>query len=496
MESKMEIKKSIFPVLITLIGIMIIFRAPRDPDFGWHYKYGEYMVQHMAFLRQNIYSFTFMDYQWANSYWISEIIIYLTYNALGPVGMSILFSSIFCSLLYYLLNRIKISRKAINLVFVLSMVYLANWSFTVRPLFFSTLFLTLELYILIYKKNLTRLFPVLFLFWANAHADFVIGLSIFGFYLLFEYILCFKDKSKISREILINTFILILSAGLTIINPYGILLWKTLINEIISPQFYFIKEWLPLAMLATSDLLSFTTMMLFSFMFYIPLINVKENKKVWLLFCGTLFLILGLRSVYFLRIFTIITLFETAEYVNSKLDYKKILNYLNLEEDPNFAQIPKLMGNIFFIVFFLTVSGLFLTSIADANDQKTWATKYNYPYGAIAYLKANPIKGNMFNSFGWGGYLIWQLPEYKTFIDGRMTSWKVSNGNFTLDVKKMETYPYEFSNITKAYFNKYNFSFVLEKKDSPIVEYLLNTQPKKWQIVYKDETSIILKKLD
>jgi hypothetical protein len=35
-------------------------------------------------------------------------------------------------------------------------------------------------------------------------------------------------------------------------------------------------------------------------------------------------------------------------------------------------------------------------------------------------MKTNPINGgNIFNTYNWGGYLIWKYPEQKVFIDGR-----------------------------------------------------------------------------
>jgi hypothetical protein len=48
-----------------------------------------------------------------------------------------------------------------------------------------------------------------------------------------------------------------------------------------------------------------------------------------------------------------------------------------------------------------------------------------YPMGAVKYLKENPIKGRMFNEYNWGGFLIWQYPEKKVYIDGRMPSWRL-----------------------------------------------------------------------
>jgi len=41
------------------------------------------------------------------------------------------------------------------------------------------------------------------------------------------------------------------------------------------------------------------------------------------------------------------------------------------------------------------------------------------PVGAVEYMKAHHPQGQLFNSYNWGGYLIWALPEYPVFADGR-----------------------------------------------------------------------------
>ncbi|HRF49060.1 MAG TPA: DUF1194 domain-containing protein, partial [Anaerolineales bacterium] len=39
--------------------------------------------------------------------------------------------------------------------------------------------------------------------------------------------------------------------------------------------------------------------------------------------------------------------------------------------------------------------------------------------GYVAALRAEALPGPLFNSYDFGGYLIWALPEQPTFIDGR-----------------------------------------------------------------------------
>ncbi len=43
----------------------------------------------------------------------------------------------------------------------------------------------------------------------------------------------------------------------------------------------------------------------------------------------------------------------------------------------------------------------------------------SYPVAAADYIRTNNLPGPLFNSFPWGGFLTWYLPEYPVAIDGR-----------------------------------------------------------------------------
>lgn len=47
-----------------------------------------------------------------------------------------------------------------------------------------------------------------------------------------------------------------------------------------------------------------------------------------------------------------------------------------------------------------------------------------FPVGAVQYLVSENPEGRVFTNYGWGGYMIWQNPDKKMFIDGRMPSWR------------------------------------------------------------------------
>jgi hypothetical protein len=42
----------------------------------------------------------------------------------------------------------------------------------------------------------------------------------------------------------------------------------------------------------------------------------------------------------------------------------------------------------------------------------------------VDHIKTSNLQGNLFNQYGWGGFLLWALPDHKVFIDGRMDVYK------------------------------------------------------------------------
>ena len=231
---------------VFLFGVFSVFKAPGDPDFGWHYKYGEYIVQHGQILRQNIFSYTFPDYKWANSYWISQVVIYLSHHYLGHLIAGLLFAGVLSlSAIFYVKTVAKNFRSAVLLIALSTTLLFVEFSgsgVTGRPMYFSTLFLMLLVALLFsdfgktgtshprYAKLLVLpalSTPALFLLWANTHADFVLGLFILGLYIGSKVI---NDVKRGIRAVLMRSGLLViagvLSVAVTLLNPYGFGLFK------------------------------------------------------------------------------------------------------------------------------------------------------------------------------------------------------------------------------------------------------------------------------
>jgi hypothetical protein len=111
------------------------------------------------------------------------------------------------------------------------------------------------------------------------------------------------------------------------------------------------------------------------------------------------------------------------------------------------------------------------------------ATSEKLPLGAVAYLSSQPPLGPMYNSYNFGGYFIYALPQYQVFVDGRT-----------------DLYPDEF--LFSSYrawqgigwrelFAEWDIRLVVVETSSPLAYAL--SQENNWAEVFRDNVAIIFR---
>ncbi len=102
-------------------------------------------------------------------------------------------------------------------------------------------------------------------------------------------------------------------------------------------------------------------------------------------------------------------------------------------------------------------------------------------------MTINKPEGNIFNSYEWGGYIIWRLyPQYKVYIDGR-----------AFDVYGDDLL-FSFMNVYRAQLGweqtleAQGVRLVLVEPGSGIASALLHSS--NWNVLYKDQISIVFGK--
>ncbi len=123
-------------------------------------------------------------------------------------------------------------------------------------------------------------------------------------------------------------------------------------------------------------------------------------------------------------------------------------------------------------------------------------TSQSVPEGAADFLENVNIRGNMFNEYAFGGYLIWRLyPERKVFIDSRGLEIDILN-EYNIVAGAFEGQALSWRDIIEKYKISYIVTSPLEPSGEifPIVEKLFDS--KDWVLIYYDHLSLIFLKND
>ena len=84
------------------------------------------------------------------------------------------------------------------------------------------------------------------------------------------------------------------------------------------------------------------------------------------------------------------------------------------------AQLPRLPARLVALPMLLGLAGLLVYQGSAGGLFQLRAAEWKFPQGIAEFLRRNQISDPIFNSYEYGGYLIWALwPQQQTFIDGR-----------------------------------------------------------------------------
>jgi hypothetical protein len=133
----------------------------------------------------------------------------------------------------------------------------------------------------------------------------------------------------------------------------------------------------------------------------------------------------------------------------------------------------------------LIMGGLAVFLISSFPDTSTLRkqSEEGFPVKALAYLSATPSSEPTMNDFNWGGYLLWNIPNTRVFIDSRadvFEQWGVF-GDY-MEAVKLED-PHRI-------IVKYGIRRVVFRSHEPLI--LLLKQTPGWKVEYEDETATVM----
>ena len=450
-----------FHLLIFIFSFLILTRFQIDPDLGWHLAIGNEFLQSGQILRADPFSWTMPNYLWGNSYFLYQIFVAFLFNNFGHIITFLIFGFL-ASLTVAVLTLHKKLNLEKSLVILLgagiATVNLGTRPHTISFLMFSILLIFLERDF--FKKYWHVLIWFLFFaLWANLHRGFVLGaLVLFGFLIL-------KSLKKFKSKNLIWVLCIFASLLGTLITPFPLSIWQSgVIFDLASPvNLLNIAEWQPVVVYFPVNLLFGLSGLIF---IYIFLKNFKKVDPIWIIIAALIFA-LPFLATNFVFYWVALFIFVTSRYFDFKIKLKRDL----------WAKIPIALS-AFATMIAIVLS--FSENLLKALDLKNLLVLNGYPVQAASYLKRESLTSSVFNEYSWGGYLDWQAPEMKVFIDGRMASWKKEDDTFILadylDIKRGKC----------DLLSTYDIKVLLVKKNDKFSCF------GNWQVVYEDSLASVL----
>ncbi len=428
-------------LLMAVLILLLIVAAARplvltieDPDFFWHLETGRWIWEHKALPQEYLFSLTapetMNDNQRVsmNMYWAVQVLYHLLYTADGLTAIALLRVALMVLLVGTLILR---SPRRDSLLFLgsalLGIMLLRLFPFE-RPQIFSFFFFSLLLLVLKWLKNAPpaavslRLAPVtlalLMAVWANSHGAFIIGQGVICLYLAAEGIkFVHPSLGPLSRD----RYRLLLGAGAA-----GIL------AAFLNPNTYHVYRaarmpaWMKVGNMEYASTLSF-------FQTY----NSPVVLVFWALLALALlsFLLPG-RKPDITRLTLVagtgIIAFASIRYI----PFFMLSIVPVLGESLSGGGLARAGRALLLAV--AVAAGLYLLP-GDLENLKQYRgadtiSILSYPEDAVKFITSRGPQGNLYNFWGWGGYLLWQLSPAKIFCDGRNSSYDVFRMNEAIEV--------------------------------------------------------------
>ncbi|GAB4485704.1 MAG: hypothetical protein OHK006_12330 [Thermodesulfovibrionales bacterium] len=420
-------------VLLLLSASLIHFLRLNlwDYDFWFHISSGRHILSELHLPEKDAFSYPLQLAENKNEfpeferfilrqYWLAQIIFYEIFALSGPAGIIILRSVLLVLVLVVALvhfQRHKVS-PSVAVPFLYLLYLISQRSAGERPVLFSFLFAGIVFSVLDrQREGRTRslfLLPPLMMLWSNMHGGFIVGDVIILAFLggaMFERF--FVKHAFSPKDLDVFAGICALSLLCSLCNPNG---WNSFLIAF-SPkyQIFFkgIQEWESPFMFYFNKIrpMDYPYLVLLVLTVLIALLRNRKLSIVHILLLAG-FLFMSVKSARFVFFFAIIAVMIIGP------EYDRLLKTIFARILPE--PVLRKLGAALLLLVLCGASVFFWREATVGKIPFGIARNHSVPERAVDFIEKNDVQGNIFNEYGYGGYLTWRLyPKRMNFIDTR-----------------------------------------------------------------------------
>ncbi|HXE89928.1 MAG TPA: hypothetical protein VNK82_03095 [Terriglobales bacterium] len=404
-------------VLVSLLGVTA--RPILVPDFWWHLRTGQWMVETRSIPHTDPFSYTAAGKPWVTHEWLSEVLIWALYRVADWGGLILFFSLVIAAAWWIVDRRLEGQPFVAGFALLLGAFSTAPvWG--VQPQMFTMLLASIFLWLAdAYARDgqAKRLvwMPPLMVLWVNLHGGFLAGPALVGV-LAAGLVLDELVEGRGWRAAFKRAFPLAAAAAACLavipLNPNGARLYaypfETLQSEAmaenlrdwLSPDFHK-ASMLPFAVLifATAGAMAISPR------------RARVSDALLLAVTGWL----ALRSGRHIPLFALVA---TPLLAAHAWDWVRRQSWGSWMAQPETPLTPtKRTTNAVVLGVLVAACGFYFADVIASQPQ---AESEIFPRRAVEFLKHEKPPAPVYHRYDWGGYLIWHLyPQYRSYIDGR-----------------------------------------------------------------------------
>ena len=405
-----------WPLVLGLLMFTLAMSASQifwDPDTYWHIASGTWMLDHHAIPTRDVFSHSMAGTPWTVHEWGSQILITSVYRWFGWGGLQVLVATAYACTITYAAQFLSRRLEPVHVISATSLVAVLLWThFLVRPHVLAWPLLAVWVGTLFDAAEARRAPPWLLLglviAWANLHLSYTLGLAIAAGIATDAV---WQEPSRPARLMRARQWGVFLAASVAclMLNPHG---WHALqytvdvmgmkslamVSEWRSADFHefqLVTLWIVIVIgLALGGWLrlSWPRIVLILVMFYLALKHQRYHS------------LLGLVSIF------VLAAPFAAQWYARPVQVQHTAEGL----DRVFAA---LVGRVRWQGILAVLAMAVSVAWARVRFDPPQPPKGNTPAAALSAFSALHITGNVFNSYIFGGYLIFR--GVPVMIDGR-----------------------------------------------------------------------------
>jgi hypothetical protein len=496
--SKLSTQSLLVAIVFIAIFTMAV-RVPADTDTWWHLRSGQYIIENFRVPTVDPFSHTKAGQLWIDHGWLAQIFWYGLYVGGGWAAMALVLAGLVTLAFWVVWRQIEANVFVGAFSMVLGAI-VSSVIWAARPQMISFVLAAGVAYLLHrFKRHNGRLLPwlpLITLLWVNVHGGFAIGFMLMLAYLVGEAvnnITGHQEDPVLAWLRLRHLLVAIgLSLAVVVINPYTWRMWLYPFQTVgISALRDFIQEW-------QSPNFHLAYVQPFALMLLLVLAALARTGRradwtdlalvamwtAWALFAARNIAIFGLVVTPILARYA--DLAWTRQW--ETWGYQRIPFSTQIDPASHEPRFPSQRANTIFIVNWvllalIVAAALVKIAIPLTPKANLTAEQESLPYHAVEFLKREGLPGPIFNSYNWGGYLIFKLwPDYPVYIDGRTDLYD-------------DAFIRRYLNVVTAGDNwqqtldEDGINLVLIESESTLAKFL--RQDPAWTEHYRDESTVI-----